>query len=301
MSRRLALLITVALAGCGDLETNNERVREERAAAPTKTASKSTCASAATYERLKELAFDEAVRVRKAGSPLLDQLAASSVVRMEDPVVKSRDDALDVTICSGRLILELPPGISDAFDGERRLVADVEYAAQAASDGSGLVFRMDGAEPIIYRLAAVALNDRPRTAKVEQPAPTIAPAESEVAQLPPSPEPAPVALPRPSPTVAQPAPAARRVRVARPSFNCRNARTRSERAVCASTALAAKDRAMSARFYDAMGAVGGGGRRALRDTRDRFLAYRDRCRDDACIAQAYDDRIDEIADIARDR
>lgn len=298
MMRRLFFLLTAALAGCGDLETNNERQREERAAAPARTASKSTCASTATYERLKELAFDEAVRVRKAGSPLLDQLAASSVVRMEDPVVKSRDEALDVTVCSGRLILELPPGISDAFDGERRLVANVEYAAQAASDGSGMVFRMDGAEPIIYRLAAVALNDRPRMARVEPPAPAPAASEVEIVQpLPPTYRPAPP----PPALVARPAPVPRPVVVARPSFNCRNARTRSERAVCASPALAARDRAMSARFYDAMGSLDGAGRRALRDSRDRFLAYRDRCRDDACIARAYDDRIDEIADIARDR
>ena len=36
-------------------------------------------------------------------------------------------------------------------------------------------------------------------------------------------------------------------------------------------------------------------------TRDRFLAYRDRCPDEACVAEAYRDRMDEIRDIATDR
>ena len=35
-----------------------------------------------------------------------------------------------------------------------------------------------------------------------------------------------------------------------------------------------------------------------RESRDRFLAYRERCGDEDCVAQAYVDRIDEIADIA---
>src|SRR5687767_11683259 len=116
------------------------------------------CASDATYDRLKELVFDEAARIRNSDPRNLDPLAAAAVVRMEEPVVKSRDDELNVTVCSGRFILELPPGAENAFDGKRRLDAEVEYAAQAAVDGSGLVYQMDGAEPIIYRLATFGLN-----------------------------------------------------------------------------------------------------------------------------------------------
>ncbi len=39
----------------------------------------------------------------------------------------------------------------------------------------------------------------------------------------------------------------------------------------------------------------------LRETRDRFLAYRERCRSEACIAEAYEGRIREIEDIASER
>ena len=102
--------------------------------------------------------FDEAARIRNSDPRNLDPLAAAAVVRMEEPVVKSRDEELNVTVCTGRFILELPPGAENAFDGKRRLDAEVEYAAQAAVDGSGLVYQMDGAEPIIYRLATFGLQ-----------------------------------------------------------------------------------------------------------------------------------------------
>ena len=59
----------------------NERVRR-------------ACASSATYDRLKELAFDEATRIRNQQPGELDALAAASVVRMEQPVVRSRDLSL---------------------------------------------------------------------------------------------------------------------------------------------------------------------------------------------------------------
>lgn len=121
---------------------------------------KNACASRAAYDRLVKLAFDEAIEVRNADPVNLATLAAHIVARMESPLVKSRDDVLDVTVCSGRFILELPPGSERGFGGERRLAADIEYAAQPAVDGSGLVYRVRGAEPIIYKLAAFDLRAR---------------------------------------------------------------------------------------------------------------------------------------------
>jgi hypothetical protein len=133
-----------------------------------------TCGSEATYDRLKEVVFDEAARIRNGDPRNLDPIAAGSMVRMERPLVKSRDEKLNVTVCTGHFILELPPGAENAFDGKRRVEADIEYSAQAAADGSGLVYQMDGAEPIIYRLAAFGLAPgavaaAPRPARRAQP------------------------------------------------------------------------------------------------------------------------------------
>jgi alkylhydroperoxidase/carboxymuconolactone decarboxylase family protein YurZ len=272
------------------------------------------CSSTSTYDRLKELAFDEAARIRGQDPRELDALAAASVVRMEAPVPKSRDDNLNVTVCRGRFILELPPGVENAFDGQRRLSADIEYAAQAAADGSGLVSHMEGAEPIIYRLATAG-GFTPRTAQIEPltppqvqpqaaPAPVQTPAPAQERGGSPAAQPAPRNAPAAQRTEKAPAPqpqpkAQPQARTAAsPSFNCSYARTRSERLVCSSPALAARDRQMAAIYYAAMANADGGTRAHLRRSRDAFLARRERCGSEDCVMGIYDARIQEIRRIA---
>ena len=252
------------------------------------------CASQGTYDRLKELAFDEAARIRRQDPRELDALATGSVVRMEDPVPTSRDERLNVTVCRGKLIIDLPPRAENAFDGERRLVADVEYSAQAAADGSGLVFHMEGAEPIIYRLATAG-GLAPRAAP---PAPAANP--TQVAQAAPQGRgtPAPETTAAPPPT-SSPRPRSEPGRnVGSPSFNCSHARTRSERMVCGSAPLAARDRQMAAIYYAAMANSDAGTRRHLRRSRDAFLVRRERCGSEDCVLGIYDARIQEIRRIA---
>jgi uncharacterized protein len=58
---------------------------------------------------------------------------------------------------------------------------------------------------------------------------------------------------------------------------------------------------MSSLFYSAMADADPSTRRELRRTRDRFLAYRERCATEACVAEAYDGRVDEIRDIMAGR
>jgi uncharacterized protein YecT (DUF1311 family) len=282
------------------------------------------CSSSGTYDRLKELAFDEAARIRNQDPRELDALAAASVVRMENPIPKSRDENLNVTVCQGRFILELPPGVENAFDGQRRLTADIEYAAQAAADGSGLVYHMEGAEPIVYRLATAG-GFTPRTAQLEpatipQPqTPPPAAASPAPVQAPPAAQPQapPRAQPRPQPqqeargtpapersAAAAPPPLAKGDRPrqqrtsASPSFNCSYARTRSERMVCSSGSLAAKDRQMAATYYAAMANADVGTRAHLRRSRDAFLSRRERCGSEDCVISIYDARIQEIRRIA---
>src|SRR5690606_16172476 len=64
---------------------------------------------------------------------------------------------------------------------------------------------------------------------------------------------------------------------ARPSFNCRYARTRGEIAVCGDDGLAALDRQMAAQYYRAISVASPRQRQLLRSTRDNFLGFRDRC------------------------
>jgi hypothetical protein len=301
------LLVTLLAApGCKKLEPRAEvEARKEKQAAKARRLQEA-CASQASYERLKAVAFDKARDLRGDDAALLDRLAANTVVRMEEPVVKSRDEVLNVTVCSGTMVIDLPPGVKAAFSGARRLEAKVEYAAQAAADGSGLVYSLDGAEPIIARLAAFGVKSGgdPQLASAD-PAPSeVAPAETPPAApaapvVPPAPSeartPAPAPATSPPPT---PPPRARPASTAQPSFNCRYARSRSERMVCSDAELARRDRAMSSMFYQALAAGDGTVRRELRRSRDDFLAVRDRCATPGCVAAAYDRRMDEIEAIA---
>jgi uncharacterized protein YecT (DUF1311 family) len=296
--RRLMAVAAVALLatlpGCDWLGEKDppDRKSEKQLAAERSERIRKACASEATYDRLKELVFDEAARIRNADSRNLDPIAAGSVVRMERPLVKSRDEDLNVTVCTGRFILELPPGAENAFDGLPRVAAEVEYSAQAAADGSGLVYQMDGAEPIIYRLASFGM-DR------QMPPPSAAPNETEM----PSPPDA-LAEQRP-PLAAKPPAAAGKARptspptAARPSFDCRYAKTSTEKMVCASPSLAAHDRRMASVYYAVMAEADSATRSHLRRSRDYFLVRRERCGTEACIAAAYIARIAEIRSIAR--
>lgn len=288
----------------------NERRRERDAQL------RRACASQLTYDRLREYAFDEAQRIRGGDERLLDRIATAATVRIEDPLVKSRDEALNVTVCTGRFVLDLPPGAPNAFDGERHLVAEVEYAAQAAIDDSGLVYHMTGAEPIIYRLATlggVGTIPAPQVA-------TAQPGPRPTATLPaPSPPPpqivaadaAPPAAAPPAPARAAPPdrrappPRPRQERGAEaaagnasPSYNCRHAGTRTEMMVCRNSGLAASDRRMASAYYAALAQSDGETRSRLRRSRDRFLARRERCDSPACVAAAYEDRVREIREIS---
>ena len=114
---------------------------------------------------------------------------------------------------------------------------------------------------------------------------------------PPQPSPSPSAERSPQPAADPPAAAAqpaRQAAVARPSFDCRRARSRSEIAVCGDASLAALDRQMSGRFFAALRAARPGQRALLQRSRNRFLAYRNTCGTSTCIAQAYRDRMREI-------
>jgi hypothetical protein len=311
MALREALLLiagmAVLLGGCDWMKKKDPPQQQSKAelAAAQRERIRKACASDGTYDRLKELVFDEAARIRKSDPRNLDPLAAAAVVRMEDPVVKSRDDALNVTVCTGHFVLELPPGVENAFDGERRLTAEVEYAAQAALDGSGLVYQMDGAEPIIYRLATVGLTGQPLPRIVAAPQPSAPPGvppqvavvapDAAVRPVPPAEPPRPVPDKR---AAGEDAPPPTRV-TARPSFNCRHARTSTEKMVCGSPRLAARDREMASLWYALMAKADPATRNHLRRSRDAFLGRRERCGSESCVGAAYASRMAELRRIAQ--
>lgn len=222
------------------------------------------CASKATYDLIKRELFRRAAQLRGSDQAEFDRIAASAVVRMENPVMESQDNSTGAVHCSGSLSLDLPPGVA-AVGGRRTVTADIDYSVQQAADGSGPVLLLQNADSIITPLATLG--------RVASPPPEqSAPEDDGAAVQPPSDE---QALPE------SPAP--------------------SSATHGGDAGLDALDRSMTEEYSHAAAVATPEQRELLAQTARRFDAYRKRCPDRQCVAAAYAGRIREIRDIIQGR
>lgn len=235
------------------------------------------CSSEATYDLIERELVRRAAEARGADQAELVQLAGTAVLRVENPVLESEDKDAGALNCSGTLSLDLPPGVATS-DGRRGLMADVDYTIEAGGNVS-----LRNAESIIASLATLT--------RVEEPPP--APEVNEVA-----PGTEGNAAASVSATI-QPGPPSNSQ--GRPSFDCARAETPGEIAVCSDSGLAALDVNMTTQYRRALTTASPAQTRVLQTTRDRFVAYRDRCPNRQCIANAYLGRMREIRDIVEGR
>jgi uncharacterized protein YecT (DUF1311 family) len=240
------------------------------------------CSSQSTYVLIKHELFSRAAQLRGSDQGAYDKLAAAAVIRMDNPVMESEDGATGAVNCSGSLSLDLPPGVA-AVGGRRNLISDIDYTV----DPNGRV-ALRNADSIIAPLATLARVGEPRP-PVTAPAATneVAPegAETNVAA---------------SVSPAKPTGPATNY-LGRPSFDCGKARTKGEIAVCQDSGLSALDVNMAAQYRRAINAASPQQQVLLQTTRDRFIAYRDRCPNRQCIGDAYVGRMREIRDIIEGR
>ncbi|MGE5563097.1 MAG: lysozyme inhibitor LprI family protein [Bacillota bacterium] len=278
------------------------------------------CTSQQALGQVKGELFRRAAAIRGTKDQAFESVAAYSVLRAGSRLVRRHHGSGKVT-CTGVLTLDLPPGAAVA-GGRHSLSSNVAFDLAPGSGGGARLLMLSKADDIVVPLATVsnAGNQQGQVAAAvpqadqpqpQQAAPVAPPAPLRTApppHVPAPPAPAPVrktappkkagapASPRaPASKPAPGAPAA--AAAANPSFNCRYARTRGEIAVCSNPGLASLDRAMSAQFYSALKAASPGQRAMLQRSRNRFLAYRDSCGSEACIAEAYRGRMAEISDI----
>lgn len=278
----LALIFVVGRHGSDS--SADDRLPDNGLAAAPDGSPEALCASRSTYDLIKTALFRQAAQVRGRDQAAYEQLAHSAFLRMEAPALTGQDKSRGAVACSGSLTLELPPGLA-VTGGSRTLSGEIDYVVEPAADGSGSGVALSQADGMITQLATLA-----RTASVAPLAPK--PASPQQADpLAPAPNDFPPAD-QPAATTDQPAQPA-----ASPSFNCANARSRSEIAVCTDVGLAALDRQMASQFNRATGQADSQQQALLRQTRDSFLRYRDRCASNSCIASSYQGRIREIRDI----
>lgn len=282
-----ALLIILAVVSVLRGQGNQDRLSEEQATASRAQDPEERCASQATYDLIKRELFRRAATVRGSDQAAFDRLAAYSALRVESPVLRGRNSDVSSTNCSASLALDLPPGVA-VVGGRRTLTAEIDYALQPAADGTGDVVTLGNADSIVTPLATLA-----RTA---QPAPQTPALANETVTV--TNGMSGVTVPAPPTPVAPPPQASPS---ASPSFNCINARTRGEIAVCNNAGLATLDRQMAAQFGSALTRADPAERALLERTRTRFIRFRDGCRSNSCIEDAYRGRMREIADIMAGR
>lgn len=313
------LLVIVGVAASVSSRPDTGDGLTGRALASTTDELNKRCASQKTYAAIQRELFRQAAETRGSDEAAFGHVSSYSIVRMEQPVVRSFDEKLATLRCSGKLVLQLPRGIA-VVGGRHALAAEIDYVLQPAADGSGDVVTLEGDAPITIPLATLA-----RTGSYsELVLPRLEPEPSQVvaAAVPPAPTPvmrAPApssaatpqrrqsatpsgrvaaVVAKPSPAAVTPAPPLASGS-AKPSFNCRYARTRGEISVCHDAGLASQDRRMASNYYRAVASANASQRQALRTSRDAFLRKRDRCTSQACVSASYEERIGEIGEIMK--
>lgn len=273
-----AALLLVVLFFVGQRSGDQDRLDDATFTSAEQSEAAKGCKGRAVLAGLKSALFDRALQIRAKDEAAYRQIAAVAVVRMENEALE--EEGGDELACTASVAIDLPPGIV-ASGGRRNLMGDVDY--MVASDGRGVALR--NSPNLVQALAELSRSRGAITAPIDDP---------DHGAMPDAVVPGEVVAPQPAPS---PPPSVS----FRPSFDCARARTRGEQAVCGDPGLAALDRQMAAQYGRAVAAVPPDRQAILRQTRDRFLSYRDNCPNSQCIADAYNGRMREISDIVAGR
>lgn len=282
----LAVLVLIVAYFASNRNPDQDKLKDAQIAQTQPEVAGKRCASKATYDLIKTELFRRAAQLRGSDQAAYDKLSAYASLRMENPVMESEDSKLGAVNCSGSLSIDLPPGVA-VVGGRRTLMADVDYTIQPAADGSGMVVLLRNADAIIAPLATLARTEQPAPEPANADTNEAAPAETNGAVV----EQAPPAAPSATPSATN----------ARPSFDCANAHSRAEIAICSDPGLAALDRNMTAQYRRSVATASPDQRELLRETGDRFVRYVNRCGSNSCIGEAYVGRMREIRDIMEGR
>ncbi|TRW15121.1 lysozyme inhibitor LprI family protein [Glacieibacterium frigidum] len=239
------------------------------------------CASPASIARLRDVLVGQARSAGGSGA-MLDNSAAALSVSVAAASDSGRGDGRTL-VCRG--LLSLP-----AIGGAAPLAASIEYRIRPAAGGAVDVSAVSGAAPIVMALVEAGAD---QVTTVEPDGAAVIEAEP-MPDVPAPSQPAAPFIPRAAPPPAPPVSVPNEPEVAGPSFDCGRVTSRVLEAVCSSPRLAALDVEMSELFF----ALRDGADRNLRDEldagRDDFIAQRQSCRDNRCIARVYRDRIEEL-------
>jgi len=290
------LILTAALASLACNRKEDDKLSDDEVAAAdgdreVSPAADTRCTSASVHEAVKRELFRRAAEVRASNADNYAKIAGYAVLSVDNAAPTAAATATEAVECRGRATLRLPPNLAVA-GGRTSLTGTIGYSVGRASGAAPPVVTLIEEEAITIPLATLTQG---RAARPKAPEPAREPARAPIADSDPI---APLPSRAPPPSRVAPDPPRP---TAQPSFDCRRARSRSEVAVCGNPSLAALDRTMATQYQSAASAADPGQAALLRQTRDRFLGFRERCTNDACVANTYRGRMREIDDIMTGR
>jgi hypothetical protein len=286
----LVLLIAfLAVGGNPDQDKLTRNQLSENLAEASAPSPEKLCSSKQTYDLIRRELFRRAAELRGRDQAAYESLSGYALLRMENPVMESQNAQTGAVNCAASMALDLPPGVA-AVGGRKTLRSDIDYSVQQAADESGTVVELRNADSIISQLATLSrignYSGAPSTMDV---------ANQVASNEPTLTMPAAPSGPQQSPATPQDQPEHG------PSFSCAHPKSRAETAICGDEGLSSLDRDVAWQFGRAMADATPLQRAQLQSSRNRFLAYRERCPDRRCMAQAYIGRLREIRDIVKGR
>jgi uncharacterized protein YecT (DUF1311 family) len=275
----VAILLALLWYFSGDRNADQDKLSNPQIEQAAQSDSAKLCTDKAVYGVIKRQLFTRAAQARGTDQATFDKIAGATVLRVDNAVLEGEENG--VLNCSGTFYLDLPPGVA-VTGGQHTLTADVDYTVQAPGSADGWSIQLRNAEPIVTALASltqtVEVDPLAPLSNTAAPGGDVAAAESANKEV--------------GPATTSPG---------RPSFNCANARSSGEAAVCADSGLATLDVNMATQYRRALASATPAQKAVLQSTRDRFLAYRDRCPSRQCVADGYVGRMREIRDIMEGR
>jgi len=290
------LILAAALSSLACNRDDDDKLSDDEVAAAdggreAVPAADTRCTSASVHEAVKRELFRRAAEVRASNAENYAKIAGYALLTVDNAAPTAPASLTEAIECRGRATLRLPPNLAVA-GGRTSLTGTIGYSVGRASGGAPPVVTLIDDQAITIPLATLTQGRAARaqpSEPVREASPEPISSADPIAPLPPR---------EPSPPRVAPEPARS---TARPSFDCRRASSRSEIAVCGSSSLAALDRTMAMQYQSAVSAADRAQAALLRQTRDRFLGFRERCRNDECIANTYRGRMREIDDIMAGR
>lgn len=241
------------------------------------------CSDDDTLSLIRKIVLDQI-----GGSEGLSETEIKENMKIEFPRASAFDEKIKKYSCEAKLIvggtIQLPITYESQLDDKNQHIVSVGGISR------GDLFAVQAGMIEGIKKSREKKGDATKPAEVP---PTPKPSEQ------PNTAPVPVVEPNPAPAtapIAEKSQASQQVTWA-PSFDCTKASTFSEKAICNDPLLGKLDGALSENYkYMLASDIGDGARIDLKTTKKKWLAERNKCTDNQCLANTYRKRIDEVCE-----